>query len=144
LIPEEEIIMDPITTTIIAAITAGAAKSIGQVAEKAIVDGYQALKSLIVRKLGDESKVVRAIKDIEDEPESKAYQAVLEEQVAKSGVDKDTEVVKAAQGLQEQIKAQPDGEQHIQSASGSYIAQADRGGRASVQVNLPDPDKSLD
>jgi hypothetical protein len=46
-------------------------------------------------------------------------------------------VNQAARELLEHVKAQPDGEQHIQNAIGSYIAQADRGGIAKVRVNQP-------
>ena len=36
-----------------------------------------------------------------------------------------------------EIQAQPGGQQHVQSAIGSYIAQADRGSTAQVHVNQP-------
>ncbi len=52
--------------------------------------------------------------------------------------DKAAALLDYPRGLLEQIKAQPGGEQHIQNAIGSYIAQADHGGTATVTVNHPE------
>jgi hypothetical protein len=57
--------------------------------------------------------------------------------VVASKADQDPELRQAAQALLEQIKKQPGGEQHIQQAIGSFIAQADRSSTATVNVNHP-------
>jgi hypothetical protein len=129
--------MEPITTAIIAAIAAGALKAAGSIGEKAIADSYAGLKALIVRKFGQQSDVVKAVESVEARPESAGRQQTLAEEAAAAKLDQDQDVVKAAQELIEQIKAQPGGQAHIQSAVGSYIAQADRGSTAQVHVNQP-------
>ena len=129
--------MEPITTAIIAAIAAGALKAAGSIGEKAIADSYAGLKALIVRKFGQQSDVVKAVESVESRPDSAGRQQTLAEEGAAAKLDQDQDVVKAAQELIEQIKAQPGGQAHIQSAVGSYIAQADRGSTAQVHVNQP-------
>jgi len=125
--------MDPISTALIA----GVAKSVGSVGEKVIVDGYRALKALIQRKLGGESKLVKAVADLEAKPDSDGRKLTLEEEVKEAKASEDPEILQAAQMLLDKITAQPGGEKHIQKAVGRYIAQADRGGSAQVHVNQP-------
>ena len=125
--------MDPITAAIIAGLAVGATK----VSTGMVTDAYEALKDAIRRKFGGESDVARAVDGLEAKPESVGKRTVLQEEVAAAKVDQDPDILKAAQALLDQIKAQPGGEQHIQQAIGSYIAQADRGGNATVKVNQP-------
>jgi len=129
--------MDPITMALVAAITAGAAAGATKVGEQAIVDAYNSLKGLLVRKFGVESKVVKAVDNLEEEPDSAGQKAVVGEQVKKAQADQDAELQAAAEALLAKLKAQPGGEQHIQNAIGNYIAQADRGGTATVKINQP-------
>jgi len=129
--------MDPITLAIVAAVTAGVASGAGKAAELAVSDGYHALKELIQRKFGADSRLARAVQDVEDEPASKGAPVVLQEQVARAQADQDAEVLKAAQALLDAVKAQPAGAQIVQQASGSNIAQAAGGSTASVNVNMP-------
>jgi hypothetical protein len=49
--------------------------------------------------------------------------------------DQDPDIRQAAQALLDQMKAVPGGEQHVQNAIGTGIAQADRGSTASVTIN---------
>jgi len=129
--------MDPITMAIVAAVTAGVTSGATEVGKQAIVDAYHALKGLLQQKFGGESKVVKAVEEVEGTPDSKGRQQTLQEELAKAHADQYSELVQAAQTLLDQIKAQPGGEQHIQNAIGSYIAQADRASTASVNVNRP-------
>ena len=124
--------MDPVTTAILAAITAGIAPGLTEVSKKAILDAYDGLKALIRRKFGDKSELAKVVDGLEQSPESKGRKESLQEEVEKANGEKDPEILAAAQALLEEIKAQPGGEQHIQTAIGSYIAQADRGGTAVV------------
>ncbi len=130
--------MDPITTAIVAALAAGAASGVTEVGKKAIVDAYGGLKAVLKRKFGDDSKIVKAVTELEDEHDFKPNQDALAGRVEQSKANQDAEIVAAAQALLEQLKAAPGGEQHIMTATGSYIAQADRGGTATVSVNRPD------
>lgn len=126
--------MDPITTAIIAAIAAGVIKSSGSVGEKVITDAYEALKAIIKNKFGADSKVVKAVKDLEEEPNSEGYKTVLGEQVSKANANQDPEVCAVAQDLLDKLEAHPDGAQAVQQATGSYIAQAMHGSQASVNI----------
>ena len=132
--------MEPITfTAILAAIGATIASGAGQaVGENMINEAYAKLKATIKRKLGDDNQVVEAVDKLEEKPDSQGRKAVLEEEVQASGADRDPEIRQAAQELLEQLRAQPGGEQHVQNAVGSYIAQADRGSTAEVRVNQPE------
>jgi hypothetical protein len=131
--------VDPITfTAIVAALSAGVATGVGKVVESAVVDAYQGLKATLRRRFGDDSDVVEAVDKLEQKPDSEARKALLQEEVEAAGVDRDPEVRKAAQDLLDRVEAQPSGEQHVQYARGSYIAQADRGSTAEVRVNRPE------
>lgn len=132
--------MDPITTAIIAAITAGIAAGSTDVTKKAIVDAYNGLKEMIIKKFGKSSDLTDAIKRFESKPESESRKGVVKEEVEAAQAGKDNEILEAANKLLENLKEWPDGNKHIQVAQGSYIAQADRGGTATVSVNKPTKD----
>jgi HetE-like protein len=130
--------MEPITfTAIVAALSAGVAAGVGKVGESALVDAYQGLKAALKRKFGDQSEVVEAVDMLEKRPDSEGRRVTLKEEVERAKVDEDPDLKQAAQELLDRLKAQPGGEQHIQSAIGSYIAQADRGSTATVNVDRP-------
>jgi hypothetical protein len=129
--------MDPITTAILAAIAAGVTEGLTKVGQKSIVDGYHRLKELLSSKFGHQSAVVKSVEDLEAKPDSKGRKETLQEEVVASKAEQDPELRHAAHDLLEQIKKQPGGEQHIQQAIGSFIAQADRSSSATVNVNQP-------
>lgn len=129
--------MDPITLAIVSALTAGIGSGVTKVAEQGTVDGYNSLKSALKKKFGDDSDVVKTVAALESKPGSEGRKATLQEEIADSKADKDPDILKVANDLLEQIKAQPNGEKHIQTAIGSYIAQADRGSTATIKVNQP-------
>ncbi len=125
--------MEPITTAIIAALFAGAAG--GGTGKPAIIDAYNSLQELLKQTFGDDSQVVKAVAELEKDPDSPAYQLVLRERMNAVRANRYPELVAAAQALLDQIKAQPSGAQYIQAASGIYIAQADPGDTATL--NMP-------
>ena len=127
--------MDPITTAIIAALTAGAAAGLTDVTKQVISDLYGQLKGLIHNKFGKDSQISKAIANIEEKPDSVGRRETLKEEVASAKVDQDPEIMKLAQQLVEQLKAQPGGGQFVQQATGSYIAQAGPGATATVKVD---------
>ena len=129
--------MEPVTTAIVAAVSAGVAGGTKEVVGKAISDTYNKLKGVLQEKFGAASDLVEAVDRLEKKPDSSARVQMVQEEVVASRANEIPEVLKAAHTLLDQIKDQPGGEQHIQTAIGSYIAQADRGGRASVNVNIP-------
>jgi hypothetical protein len=126
--------MDPITTAIIAALTAGAAAGLTDIVKQAISDQYSQLKGLIQNKFGSDSQISKAIVNIEEKPDSAGRREMLQEEVASAKADQDPEIIKLAQQLIEHLNTQPGGGQFIQQASGSYIAQAGPGANASVNV----------
>jgi hypothetical protein len=126
--------MDPLSTAIVAAITAGAATGTTDIAKNTIVDSYGALKALIKKKLGGKSEVVDAIEKLEAKPDSPARREILAEEINVAKAGEEPDLLAAARSLIEIIKALPNGEQHIQQARGIGIAQAS--GASSATVNM--------
>jgi phage terminase small subunit len=122
--------MDPITTAIMAALALG----VTTVENKVFVDAYETLKNLIKKKFGMQSKLVQAVEDLEAKPDSSARKEMLKEEVATAKADQDPDLLNVAETLLKQISMQSGGEQHIQNAIGSYIAQAEQGSTANVNV----------
>ena len=114
----------------------------GQAAGAAIVtEALEKLKNLLHRKSEDDERVEEAVDEVIAKPDSEGQRLVLAERLAASGADADPEVRAAAQELIDAVRAQPGGEQrvtNVMSAVGRNIAQADRGGTASVRVNQPE------
>src|SRR5258708_36315057 len=133
----KETLMDPVTTAILAALSANAIGGVTEMSKTAITDAYQKLKGLLVNKFGANSKVVTAVDDLEEEHNSKGRQLTLQEQIAKVKADQDQELVQAAQVLLRELRSQPGGEQRIQSLVANYNAQVYGSGSASVHVNPP-------
>src|SRR5438045_457529 len=91
--------MEPILTTILAALTAGALAKSKDVASQAVIDAYDGLKSLIVRKLGKGG----AVQSVEDEPESKTAHETLAEALAKNRLQADAELEQKAEQLKKAL-----------------------------------------
>jgi hypothetical protein len=126
--------MDPITTAIVAVLTAG----INKVGQQALVDSYNGLKNLLKKKFGDQSEAVKAVESLEVRPDSKSRQGTLQEEILAAKADQDQDLVRAAQDLLKQVNAQPGGSQIVQTITGNYNAQNSGSGSASVHVNAPD------
>lgn len=124
--------MDPITTAILAVLAAGATK----VGEQVVLDAYGRLKNLLAKKFGAKSKVVKAVKDLEENPKSAARKAVVKEEVAAAKADQDADLLKAAQALVKILKAMPEGDHFIQMAAGDQNIQVS-GDRNTISVNTP-------
>ena len=128
--------MDPITTAILAAVTAGATTGVKKVGQQFVADAYAKLKELMGKKFGSKSKVLKAVKELEANPESAARKEVLKEEVAAAKADQDPELVKIAHSLLKGLKALPGGTQIIQTALGNQNIQVAGDGN-SVNVNTP-------
>ena len=68
-------------------------------------NSYEELKAVIRRKWGDAAPVTKAITALEEDPESKAQAAVLEEKVAATNAVTDTAVAEALRKLVEAMNA---------------------------------------
>ena len=131
--------MDPITAAIVAAVSAGAIGGLTEISKTALTDAYGKLKALLVKKFGKESDVVQAVEQVEAKPASDARKALLAEEVTAVKADQDSELRELAQALQQVLQSSSEHAGHTQTATGNYIAQADRGSSASVHIGTPPP-----
>jgi hypothetical protein len=131
--------MDPITAAIVAAVSAGAISGLTDLSKTALTETYEKLKSLLVKKFGKESEVVQAVEQVEAKPASDARKALLAEEVAAVKADQDSELLAGAKTVQQVLQSLPQLTGHSQTATGNYIAQADRGSSASVSIGTPPP-----
>jgi len=91
--------MEPILTTILSALVAGAAAKAKDVASKAVSDAYNGLKSLLIRKLGKSG----AVQSVEDEPDSDPASAALAEALARQGLAEDAELAALAGSVKQSL-----------------------------------------
>lgn len=96
--------MEPISL-IIAALIAGATAATQDTAGQAVKDAYEGLKTLIKRKFEDDS-LGQGLVDAKPE-EIKQAEGLLKDKISNANVDKDKEVLKAAQEIMK--KEDPEG-----------------------------------
>ncbi len=103
---------------ITSALIGGALRKVG---EQVMQDAYAGLKALLLRKFGKDSALLKSVQELEQNPDSKARKAVVEEEVAKSKAHQDEELLAAAGKLLELLKAvQPQEAYHaVQTGSGA-------------------------
>lgn len=144
--------MDPVTTAILAAITAGVVSGAGDVGKQAmsdaygatkqaIIDSYNSLKALLKRKFGEQSEVVKSVESLEAEPQLDFKKEAVKHYLTKVKANEDAELKKAAESLLTLLKKLPQSEQIVQTlltAIGSNISQAVGGSTATVTVNKPE------
>jgi hypothetical protein len=94
--------MEPVTTSILTALVAGAVAGLKPTVSQVVKDGYQGLKALIKRKYSTVS-----IDQLEADPASKARRAVVEEDLQKTEAEKDPEVLQQVKALLDAIQSQP-------------------------------------
>lgn len=104
--------MDPITTAIVAALTAGVTTGTTDVGKKALVDAYDGLKAVIKKKFG-KSEIPEAIEKLEARPESESRKGMVSEEIGVEKADKDPDVLSALQALVDSMKESPQGRQAI-------------------------------
>jgi hypothetical protein len=109
--------MDPVSTTILAALVAGVAAGVTDVGKKVINDAYEGLKSVIKKKFGADSELANAVANLEGKPDSKGRLATLEEEVAAEQADQDADVINAVNALKEKLAQH--GNERIQFMVGS-------------------------
>jgi hypothetical protein len=81
--------------SIVGALATGALAKAGDVGGRAVADAYDALRALIVRKLGKGG----AVQSMEDEPRSELAQGALVEALTKAGLAADPELAQHAEAL---------------------------------------------
>src|SRR5689334_10687889 len=92
--------MDPVSL-IVAALAAGASSALRDTAASAVKDAYSAFKSLLKRKLGDDRLAQDVIDKHEEAPET--WEKPLQDELGKTGVADDEEIIRAAQQLLAQV-----------------------------------------
>src|ERR1700759_9495 len=127
--------MDPITLSILGAVSAGALAGVTDTAKEAIEDSYEGLKRLIKNKFGSDSNLSIAIDKFEDASDSPSRNDALAKAMNSTNAASDAELSAAAQSLLQLLKALPGGDQKIQQiAHGTGIAQAAGGSTATAYV----------
>ncbi len=101
--------MDPITTAIVTALSAGAIAGLTDTAKTAITDGYNKLKGLLTKKHGKDSNVVQAVEKLEAKPDSQGRKEILAEEMAAVKVEQDEEILAAAKQILTLVKPQQAG-----------------------------------
>jgi hypothetical protein len=101
--------MDPITTAIVAALSAGAASGLNEASKTAIVDIYSQLKDLLAKKFGAKSEIVQAMYQLEAKPESPSRKETLQEEIAAVQAEQDEELLAAAKHLMTLVQSQQTG-----------------------------------
>lgn len=134
--------MDPITSAIVAALSAGVAKMAGQVSVEAgklvVKDAYEGLKSAIRKKFGPDSPVDKAIKVLEQEPDFKPHQDVLAGRIAQAEAASHNDLLKLVQTLTKALEQTSQGRAaltkyqiHIQDSQVGVV-----GDKASIEAGL--------
>lgn len=130
--------MEPISL-ILAALVAGVTAAAKDTAGKAIKDAYEGLKSLIKKKFADKGKADDSdiIDKHERKPDSKAVKALLEEELIEAEIDKDEEVLKAAQEVMNKAdsKGAREGKYNINISGGVQNVVGENLGTATQTVN---------
>lgn len=90
--------MEPLST-LVSALVAGAAAALKPTAEAVVKDAYSALKRMIMSR----SPKIN-IDVLESDPKSKSRQEVVKEDIQKSGVTNDSQVLELAKNLLEVIR----------------------------------------
>ena len=100
--------MDPITTAIVAALATGVVTGVAKVGENVIPDAYNAVKKILQNKFGVDSKLVKAVNELEAEPDFEANKTALAGRVSQVNADKDPDVLQAVKELLEAINSNPE------------------------------------
>jgi hypothetical protein len=130
--------MDPVTL-IASALVGGLSAGLTDTAKAATKDIYDALKSRLMKKAEKSEDAQDAIAKIEKQPDSKARQELLKEELGKLSFDNDEELLKLAQSLLDVLKKSDDksGKYNvdIQNSQGIVI-----GDNSNVAQNFGDVD----
>jgi outer membrane protein assembly factor BamB len=95
--------MDPVTL-VVSAMIAGLTAGLTDTAKTATKDLYDALKARLMKKTEMNEDAQDAIAKIEKQPDSKARQELLKEELGKLSLDNDEELIKLAKSLLEVLK----------------------------------------
>ena len=129
--------MEPITTTILGALAAGAAATAKDTATQAIKDAYQGLKKLIEGKFADKPAAATALVEHETRPD--VWKKPLEVALIDAGADQDKEIVRRARELRKMLEDAGLGGAYVQGSGAAATAggvAAGQGGYAAGRDNV--------
>lgn len=131
--------MDPVTL-VVSALLGGLTAGLTDTAKAATKDIYDALKSHLMKKAEKNEDAQDAIAKIEKQPDSKARQELLKEELGKLSLDNDEELLKLAQSLLDALKESGDksGKYNVDVQSSQGIVVGDN---ANVTQNFGDTDR---
>ena len=133
--------MDLITSAIIAALTAGLAAGLADTTKQIISDLYNSIKKRIEQRYGTDSKVIKAITDLEAEPTFAPYKTGLQQRITELKIESDPELISLAQELLSAISSSKNKEnmRTVQNIYGDGNAVAGSGGTATVNFQQSKP-----
>ncbi|WP_339133810.1 MAG: hypothetical protein WGN25_13755 [Candidatus Electrothrix sp. GW3-4] len=91
--------MEPVTTTIVAAIALGASQGLKDTAAQAVKDSWAALKKLIQDRYQDNEDVTDALDYVRKKPEAEARQQMLANALKDAGAAHDQELAERSEEL---------------------------------------------
>jgi outer membrane protein assembly factor BamB/primosomal replication protein N len=105
--PIKEVRMDPVTL-VVSALIGGLTAGLTDTAKAATKDMYDALKARLMKKAETNEDAQDAIAKVEKQPDSKARQELLKEELEKLSLDDDEDLLKIAQSLLDALKESDD------------------------------------
>lgn len=105
--------MEPVSTAIIAALVAGVATGTTKVVEQTAVDAYNALMTVLRKKIGSNSDVIGAVELLEKKPDAETRQAVVTEAIKDAKAHEDADLITAAKNLLAELEKTATGQQTV-------------------------------
>ncbi len=100
--------MDPVTTTLVSAFVAGAAKSAAKIGDEAVTAAYAGLKDLVTSGYQHATELLRSIAGLEAKPDSSGRRDTLAEELKSAHADDDPKLVDAAEAVLKAAEKSPD------------------------------------
>lgn len=125
--------MNPIDL-ILVALSTGALASLQATASEAIKDGYNALKTLILRRFATNTDAAATLVKYESKPE--VWKKPLEDELRQAGADQDETIIKAAQQLMTLVNLQQTSTGKFNVQVGGDIQGYAQGDKQQVTMNF--------
>jgi|UPI000365F649 hypothetical protein len=117
---------------IMAAISAGAVSTAGELTSQGLRDAYGAVKGALAKRLGSSSDVVQSIEKLERKPQSKGQQMLLQEHLDEAGLAGDGELQTLVQQLMMELQRHTPSQHFEQHADGDHNIQIQGSGNVSI------------
>lgn len=123
--------MDPVSTAMIAAITAGVTSGLTDTSKSALSDSYNGLKRLIAGRFAPAAQAVAELENVSDSPSLQNKLATI---MAETGAATDPAIVSAAEKVTTLLKANHHPTSITQNVSGHNVAVATHGSTATINI----------